>query len=263
MARRRFVATKGQHVWGGLVAAAVLASCLVDFDDLDPRLGDATGGGGMGATGGGTAPGGTGGTGAMGGTGGTGAVGGAAGAGGEEPGGGGSGGSAPTVLEYTAAVADCIYLDVNPPSPDTCAFDTGDDSFTVDEEVTPPNPGHVSHGFLRFDLDGQLSGLTVTAVRLELTANSLAGADGPSSGQIWSCAPFDRTDLFVAAPATSTMLSPDVGAVAVGATVSFTLPITPASGDSVYLSVVPNNTNGIDYLNTAGAKPPKLLITAQ
>jgi len=173
----------------------------------------------------------------------------------------GGGGSNPGTVEYPAAVADCV----NPgaPDPDACAVEVGQSRMTVDAEfdsINDPTPRHV---YLRFDLDGTLTGKVIDAVSDRLHVPTMSGSNSDNSGNMWEVAPFDRSDLFVAAPINmgSTPISPNLGAVALDSDVLFPLPVDSVAADaSVYLGILPINTNGVDYFNNGGAAPPMLVV---
>jgi hypothetical protein len=250
---------------GIAAAAAAIAlgsSCLLDFETYDPRNAEPTSSTGTsgadGGTGGATTTT-TGGAGGQGGSAGGTAGGGTGGTAGAGPGGGGSGGNPVVVVEYAPVVADCIY--VQAPNPDTCLADQLDVTMSVD--LSNPNMQE-ARAYLRFDLDGQLSGLTVTDVQLQLTVSDQVNAASPSSGTLYTVAPFTRMDLFNAAPATGMLLGGDLGAVVPNMLVEWTLPTAMvAPNTSLYFGVVPVNADGIDYWNLMGMVPPKLVVTAQ
>jgi hypothetical protein len=164
-------------------------------------------------------------------------------------------------LSYGATVADCV--DPTIPDPDACAAEGGGIRMSVDlENGMTPTP-RIS--FLRFDLDAQLTGMSVDSVELLLSVPVFAGAESTNSGEVWQVTEFDRAALFTAAPdkVGASPLAGSVGAVAQGQTVSFQLPSTLVSaGGTVYLGVFPLSTNGVDYFNSLGTVPPALLITA-
>lgn len=247
-----------------LALTVASAACFPNWDQLDPSLGE-TSGSGAGGSGGATSSsgGGNGGTGGTGGTlgiGGAGGFGAGGGGGGMGSGGAGGGGAGPVTLTYPAAVADCVYIGME--DPDVCAAAPPVNTMTVDGAVsTVMLPGH---SFLRFDLDGQLAGATVTEVRLRLTVSDDSNAASVSTGELHEVAPFTRMDLFTAAPATVAPLGGDQGAVMPNDPVEWVLPsgIVAADG-SVFLGVLPVDTDGVDYWNNDGAMPPVLLVTVE
>lgn len=255
-------AVRGWLVFGLMGWAA--ASCQPDWDRLDPSLAESPASTGVGGGAGGattttsTSTGGAGAAGSGGATGQGGAsIGGAGGTGGASDGGGGS---APVTIEYDAAVADCIFIGME--DPDACEANSGAGYMTVDADVSQVSlPGHA---FVRFDLDGQLAGLTVIEVRLRMTVGDVADADSSSTGELFEVAPFTRMDLFTAAPATMGMLGGDQGAVTLNDVVDWLLPTTIVAADgSVFVGLLPVVSNGVDYFNANGAQPPKLIITAR
>ena len=239
------------------------AACVLDWDGLDPRVSGGEGGAAVGGFGGGTTSSSSSvATGGMGGSGGTGGMGGGVGGAGGAGGVGGQGGEAamPVTITYGAAVADCIYIGME--DPDVCAADLPINAMTVDASVsTNLLPGH---SYLRFDLDGQLAGKTVTEVRLRLTVSDDMSAASVSSGELHEVEPFTRPDLFVEAPMAVASLGADQGAVMPNDVVEWVLPTAlVAPNGSVFLGVLPVSTNGVDYWNNDGAAPPLLLVTAE
>lgn len=240
--------------------SVVSAACVLDWDQFEQRGvgGGSAASGGGGAT---TSASSSSSAGGMGGAGGELGVGGSGAAGGGGTGGqGGGGGADPVTITYGAAVADCIYIGME--DPDLCAADPPIDSMTVDASVsTNLLPGH---SYLRFDLDGQLAGKTVTEARLRLTVSSDMNASSISTGELHEVAAFTRPDLFVAAPMAVASLGADQGAVMPNDVVEWVLPTAlVAPNGSVFLGVLPVDTNGVDYDNNDGAAPPVLLVTAE
>lgn len=172
----------------------------------------------------------------------------------------GGAGPSPVTLSYTAAVADCIYIGME--DPDVCATAPPIDTMTVDSSVSSTMlPGH---SYLRFDLDGQLSGKTVTEVRLRLTVSDDMNAASVSTGEVHEVAPFSRMDLFVAAPMSLGLLGGDQGAVMPNDVVEWPLPnALVAPNGSVFLGLLPLNADGVDYWNAKGLTPPVLLVTME
>ncbi|MBE7484048.1 MAG: hypothetical protein HS104_29280 [Polyangiaceae bacterium] len=216
--------------------------------------GGASGGGGT-PSGGGGAPSGGGGSGNTGGTGGTGAT-----------GGGGTGGSGPTTLTYVANVADCVSL--TNPDPDAC--EAGNPGFlSVDNAndalaTSDAGPAPASAGFLRFNLDSAFAGKSIINVELVVRAGTSTGAASDHTGEVWTVSPFTRPDLFSSVPAKVAKVANDLGAVASGATITWTIPSsTISAGAPACFGIFTNSTNGVDYQNTKGNTPPRLLVTYQ
>lgn len=234
-----------------VVTVVVVATCNFDWDTFDPRLvetaGTTSSGGGQGGAAASSASStavsavSTGGTGGVGGAGGT--------------------GGAPTVtLEYQPTVADCIYDAIF--DPDQCRSTEG--AVWVDTTCGVMNLD-VAHAYLRFDLDGQLNGLSVIDVRLELTFSTAGGSRSVETHELWEVMPFARSDLFNGLVPTVGML----GATQVGTFVSLDVVSWPlptgivAANGSVYLSLEPVGGDGAGYFGIGDATPPKLIITAQ
>lgn len=243
----------------GLAAALAVGSCILPFDDYDPRLGDpATSTGGASTGSGGTA--GSGGTNT-----GTGGTAGTAGSGTSTGGGGtaGAGGAPVLVVEYVAAVADCV--DAVLPDPDVCETQAGFGNMDVD--LLESSTGHPDYAFLRFDLDGTLAGRTVVGVTLRLVVTDHVDADSDNSGEIWPVTPFDRSDLFSTVPTQvgSSPVGLSQGAVVQNQTVEWSLPSSlVAANESTHLGVFPLTNQGVNYWNAQnGTIPPRLIIDYQ
>lgn len=244
------------------MAVTVLSTSCRDWDAFDPRL--AQGGNPTSSTTtgdvGGRANEGGGGSGAEGGNGGAPSVGGA------DVGGagvGGSGGAPTQTAVYTATVADCI--DPLAPDPDVCKASVGGFRFTVDiESGGPKPPGVLSHAYLRFDFDDAFEGAVIDSVSLELQVPNAVDAKSNQSGQLWEVVPFDREDLYVAAPAKvgTVPLQGDQGATSPGDLVHFDVPTSlVVVNGRAHFGVLPVSSDGVDYFNTAGDVPPKLRVT--
>ncbi len=148
------------------------------------------------------------------------------------------------------------------PNPDACESITGTGQMCADlEDGTTLQP---TYAYVCFDLDdGDLVGSGVEAVTLELTVTSAADAPSPSSAQIWRVAPFGRDDLFAAVPSPigSKPVAGDMGPVANGETVRWTLPSALAApGTRLCLGVIPTSKDGVNYWNLAGEVPPRLVV---
>lgn len=160
-------------------------------------------------------------------------------------------------------MADCINLNV--PDPDVCATASGGDAMSVDLVNDAFTPAAPSGAFVRFDLDGTLTGKSIISAAFELRATNGASADSVSSGELWQVAAFTRADLFSGAPAQQgALLGADLGNVAKLQTISWPIPATSISSNgSLYFGVFPLNNNGTDYFNLQGATPPRLVVTYQ
>lgn len=220
------------------------------------QSGGAPGGGGTPSGGGGTPSGGGGAPSGGGGTGGTGGVGGS---------GGTSPDAGPTQVSYVANVADCI--DVTNPDPDACelatvggmSVDSANSGLPSDAAGGPPTAA-----FLRFNLNNAFAGKTVTAVALEVTVMSDVDSASVSSGEVWSVSTFTRPTLFNSVPSKGVKLAGNIGPLAVNTTYQWSLPTSSvAPGAAACFGIFPISTDGVDYQNTKGAKPPRLIVTYQ
>lgn len=237
--------------------------------------GPSGGTGATGATGGTGGSGGTGATGGMAGTtgsGGIGATGGTAGTTGSGGTGatGGTGGivdAGPSSLKVTATVADCIATSGQTPNPDYCFQKTG--SMSVDGECDDMIVGDASVGppaaaFMRFEISNTLAGKIVTQVTLQVTVNNDANADGQASGEVWTVSSFTRPSLFTTVPTKVSKVGNSQGPVVQNQTVSWLLPSSlVTAGQPVFLGIFPTTTNGVDYYNALGLKPPTLIVDYQ
>jgi hypothetical protein len=243
----------------GLLGGALLAACSFDFDRYDPRLAEdpstgATGGAqgavtSSGASGGATASSST--TAAStGGNGGNGGVGGEAGAGGS-PG--------PQTIVYAPSVAACIF--VTAPDPAACLASQAPNTMGVD---LAGSMGQEIRSYLRFELDGQLSGKRVTAVTLEITVSMVPNANSSSSGVVYEVEAFTQQTLLGNVPMEVMQLAGDQGAAALGMTVAWPLPVgSVAPNAPLYLGIHPVIADGLDYENDMGMTPPRLLVTVE
>jgi hypothetical protein len=168
----------------------------------------------------------------------------------------------PLQVTYTAVVAECI----NPAAPDplACRAVNGNAELAVDLlDSATQNPWEA---FIRFNIDDQLQGRTVTAVTLRLVATTAGNASGPDSGSVFRVSAFTRASLDTTTPAKldATALAGSQGAVAQNDVVNWPLPSTLVTADApVYLGLYPNNTDGVSYWNLDGTSPPRLIVDAQ
>jgi hypothetical protein len=233
-----------------------VAACGFDWDLLDPSLGPP----GDGSTASSTGAGGAGGSSSTAvssssssGDGGAASVSSSSGAG---------GGSTTSTVNYVAVVADCI--DPMDPNPTECEVDTGFGIMSIDEIVS--GTGARNEVYIRFNLDGALSGKSVVSVKLRLVVSNKASAGSDQTGEVWEVAPFMKTDLYLMAPSKVgvSALASDMGSVSQGEQVDWDLPITlVAPNSSVFLGVFPVSTDGVEYWNATGDVPPELIIEYQ
>lgn len=229
-----------------LVQAALIGGCAHDWDAYDPRgsaAGPGSGGAGVSAA--------------------TSGAGGGGGGSSVTTSGTGAGGSMPLgSIDYPAAVAACINPFV--PDPVQCENATGAGTMNVDSSDSTTGQPNIS--FLRFELDGSLSGRSIEAVELRLVVADTPKASGTRSGEVWEVQAFTYDDLFVGAPAQigQLELAGDQGAVSQGQVVTWTLPQALVSpGASIFLGVYPLSSDGVDYWTLTGAVPPQLHVVYQ
>jgi hypothetical protein len=177
------------------------------------------------------------------------------------PGGGGTGGvpNCTGTHEYDAVVADCI--DITVPNPDVCETNAGAGEMTITTAHFSLGTPH--HGFVRFDLDTDVAQSQLMSITLELQVPNTMFADSIDSGNIWQVMPFDRPDLFIGQPVNvgNMPIANSMGPIVLGMTVDFALPTSIVDGGSVYLAIRPTQANAVDYMNTNGVTPPKLIVT--
>ncbi len=165
-----------------------------------------------------------------------------------------------TVLSYGATLTGC-----NDPiglNPDECEgiADPSPGAMLVDEAANGMGP---FNSYLRFDLDDQLDIGAVVSVTLRITTTPSDSADSNASGEVWQVEPFTLDDLFMFQPATvGPLLAADQGAVFPDTVVQWPLPpdVLVPNRSTLYLGVVANSTNGIDYWAMNGLLPPELVV---
>jgi hypothetical protein len=162
---------------------------------------------------------------------------------------------------YMATVAECIAPML--PSPMFCRMKNGNTEMVVDLKDSMTNEPW--HAYIRFDIDGALAGKMITKVTLRLMTTTDAKAPGPNSGSIYRVEQFTLASLSMTTPAT---MGAEIGAakapIAANTAYTWVLPssLVTANG-AVYLGVLPNVTDGVNYYNTSGATPPRLIVDAQ
>jgi hypothetical protein len=173
--------------------------------------------------------------------------------------GGSDGGSTAGTIEYKATFAGCNSdknLDVM-----ACEQLVGDGGImNVDGQTGAMT---ITRGFMRFDLDGALSGKTIDSVQLRLVTAGVSNAGSDKSGQIWQVAPFTKDSLGLGQPADVGMaaVAPDLGAVVPLQDYLWKLPATlVAPSKPVFLSIRTSSTDGADYWNDHGKDPPRLIV---
>jgi|GEM_PF-5683237 len=161
-------------------------------------------------------------------------------------------------IRIPASVADCLYLKA--PNPDQCEVDTGTGESTVD--LVDNGNGFEAATFLRFDLTPSALMAPRNRITIEMTTTEHPFAAAPQSGAIWLVTAFTRNELFKAAPTKigSKAVAPDRGVVQGSQTVVWELPTNSLGGNTVYFGVFTTNSDGVNYWNARGKKPPVLVI---
>lgn len=88
-------------------------------------------------------------------------------------------------------------------------------------------------------------------------------AASTQTGEIWRVQPFTEMSLHMSEPAKvgMTPIGADKGAVTQNQILNWSLPTSlVAANQGVFLGVLPINSDGVNYYNTVGAKPPVLTI---
>ena len=173
--------------------------------------------------------------------------------------GGGDGGITAATVVYKATFAGCnsdLNLDIA-----ACEALVGDGGImNVDGQT---NDMKITRGFVRFDLEGALSGKTIDSVHLRLVTANVSNAGSDKSGQIWEVAPFTKDSLGLGQPADVGMaaVAADLGAVIASQDYLWQLPAKlVAPNKPVFLSVRNPSTDGVDYWNDHGTEPPSLIV---
>ncbi len=165
-------------------------------------------------------------------------------------------------LEYTATIAEC--LDPTLPDPDQCKAVNGAAQLVIDTSDSQTlNPWQA---YLRFELDDAIAGKRVVAVTLVAVATDNVKAPGPDTGSIWRVEQFTASSLFNTTPVQldSQPLAGSQGPVVKLQPINWPLPIDlVAPNSAVFLGLLPNNSDGVNYSNLAGPSPPRLIIDVQ
>ncbi len=168
-----------------------------------------------------------------------------------------SGGALPGVYEVPASIGTCVFVanDVHPfhGGPDECSGDADAINNTelaglmmVDVQVNDAaGQTRPAVPVLRFDIPGELAGLTVAAVTLHVQVS-----DGvtslPQSGEVWQSEPFDAMSLTMSAPALSTFVAPDKGEVQPDDWLAWELaPGLISAGAPLHLALKPTHDKGV------------------
>lgn len=169
-------------------------------------------------------------------------------------------------FEYAAEVAECV----DPAAPDPMACRTenvgaSNNLFQLVVDLQDTATAHPWVAYVRFPVDNQLAGRTITAVALRVTATDDALAVSNSTGEVFAVAPFSLADLTGTAPAkTSARLAPSQGAVALLDVVEFPLPTDSVrAGEPAHFGIFPVSPQGVNYWNSSGPDPPVLIIDTE
>lgn len=161
---------------------------------------------------------------------------------------------------YEAKIAECASDNLT--DPQYCRSINGQTQLVIDEkDSTTSQPWYA---FVRFDLDGAISGMSVDKVTLRVVATSNNKADGPNSGDVWRVSAFSLQSLQqnqLPAKQGTSKLAGSQGPVSESQTVEW--PLTTAivqANQSVYLGIYLTTSDGVNYWNTDGPEPPKLVI---
>lgn len=169
-------------------------------------------------------------------------------------------------FEYPADVAECV--DPGAPDPQACRTQNMGASANLFQMVVDLQDTAAAHpwvAYVRFAIDDQIAGRTITAITLRVTATDDAAADSNSTGEVFAVAPFSLADLTGTAPAkTSARLAPSQGAVAKLDVIDFPLPLDAATAEQpAHFGIFPASAQGVNYWNSSGPKPPVLIIDTE
>lgn len=166
----------------------------------------------------------------------------------------------PVTLTYTATVADCV--EPGEPNPQECIDVNG--AMAIDASDTATQKPWVA--YVRFDIDNQLAGKTVTSVKLRMTTTPEAKSAADNSGVVWRVQPFTHAMLSTSVPTIigTAPLAPTQGAVTPNDVVEWTLPTTLVTASTgVYLSITTPSDDGTVYGDLNTTFPPTLIVVAQ
>jgi hypothetical protein len=171
-----------------------------------------------------------------------------------------------THFEYPADVAECV--DPAAPDPAVCRtanVGSGNDLFQMSVDLEDAGVGHPWVAYIRFAVDAEFAGKTVTSVKLRVVATDDTLAAAPETGDVFAVAPFVGADLTGTAPAkVGARLAGSQGAVDTLDIVEFPLPVASVTaGTPAHFGLFPTNTNGAIYWNSSGPNPPRLIIDTQ
>lgn len=181
--------------------------------------------------------------------------------GGSEDGTADSGGGAQ--VRYDPVIFACSRVEGQPDLEGCMSYAQGGISVDLRTNNGDEQDGPEHNGFIRFDLDDQLVGQTVTRVRLRMRTRERTSSGSPSSGELWASEAFDLASLSQALPAPvgTEPIGPDIGAVEDDA--NYFMVIDPGAvqpNQSLYLRYVPLSNDGLWLNDVDEPGPPKLII---
>lgn len=179
----------------------------------------------------------------------------------EATGGTTTGGPAPGTYTVAPTLATCVFLAAGPApyaGPATCSQNATSQNGTalqglmmIDVETKNlDGDGRPAVSFLRFDVPGDLAGLTVAAatLRVQVADGPDDFPNGPQSGVLRLAAPFDAASLDVGAPAEMATLANDMGFVGTNEWIAWSIdPGLVAAGQPLFLALDPTDDDGVFY----------------
>ena len=167
-----------------------------------------------------------------------------------------------TRFTYAATIAECASPNIA--DPDYCRSINGNSELVIDQKDSMTNQPW--YAFVRFDLDSEIAGKTISQVTLRVVATTNGKADGPNTGDVWRVSAFSLASLNqnqLPAKQGSSKIAGSQGAVQEEQVVQWPLPVSTVSADSpVYLGIFLTTSDGVNYWNTDGPEPPQLIIDA-
>lgn len=168
--------------------------------------------------------------------------------------------------EYPAEIAECV--DPGAPDPAACRtqnMGSSNNLFQMVVDLEDTAAAHPWVAYLRFAVDDQIAGRTITAVALRVTVTNDAAADSNSTGEVFAVAPFSLADLTGSAPAKiGVRLAPSQGAVVKLDVKDFPLPLDAVTADApAHFGIFPVSAQGVNFWNSSGPNPPILIIDVE
>lgn len=169
-------------------------------------------------------------------------------------------------IEYPATIAECV--DPGAPDPMACRTQNMGASANLFQMVVDLQDTAAAHpwvAYVRFAVDDQLAGKTITKVLLRVTATDDDLAVSNSTGEVFAVEPFSLADLTGTAPAkTSARLAPSQGAVAKLDVKEFPLPLdSVTASEPAHFGIFPVSPQGGNFWNSSGPNPPVLVIDVE